>query len=130
LLEVIYPNKNKENGVVETLDTKVDNFIEWYSKNLVKGYYTESGEYTKPRELRNLIEKMAVWYELRYPKYLVGNIIPCTSLEEKDVSSSMFQRNPYINEQLGEDSDARILDWERFYNFDAFLDSLPYEERH
>ena len=65
LLEVIYSNKNKENNPVETLDTKVDNFIEWYSKNLVKGYYTESGEYLKPRELRNLIEKMAVWYELR-----------------------------------------------------------------
>ena len=42
----------------------------------------------------------------------------------------MFQRNPYINEQLEEDSDTRILDWEKFYNFDAFLDSLPYEERH
>lgn len=130
LLEVIYSNKNKENNPVETLDTKVDNFIEWYSKNLVKGYYTESGEYLKPRELRNLIEKMAVWYELRYPKYLVGDIIPCTSLEEKNVSASMFQRNPYINEQLEEDSDTRILDWERFYNFEAFLDSLPYEEKH
>lgn len=119
----------QSNNGVETLDTKVDNFMNWYSSNVVKGYYTESGEYRKPKELRNLIEKMAVWYELRYPKYLVHQLIPSPSMEEKDVSACMFDKNPYINEQLEEDSEVRILDWEKFYNFDAFLESLPSDEK-
>lgn len=114
---------------VETLDTKVDNFIAWYSENLVKDYYPSIGEYSMPRELRNLIEKIAVWYELRYPNYLVSRLIPAKSYEEKDVSTSMFDDNSYINEQLEKDSEVRILDWESFYNFDAFLNSLPCEEK-
>lgn len=114
---------------VETLDTKVDKFIAWYSENLVKGYYTESGEYQEPKRLRDLIEKIAVWYELRYPKYLVSQLISTRVLEERDVSATMFDQNPYINEQLDEDSEVRILDWEKFYNFDAFLNSLPIGEK-
>lgn len=129
LLETISSKNNEKNSSIETLDAKVEEFIAWYQENLVKGYYTESGEYKKPRELRNLIEKMAVWYELRYPKYFVNKIMPGSELEAKDVSACMFQQNPYINEQLDENSEVRILDWENFYNFDAFLASLPYEER-
>ncbi len=129
LVDAIYPNKNKENNFVETLDTKVDHFIDWYFKNLVKGYYTESGEYQEPKRLRDLIEKIAVWYELRYPKYLVSQLISTRVLDERDVSATMFDQNPYINEQLDEESEVRILDWENFYNFDAFLNSLPIGEK-
>ncbi len=129
ILKTISFKKKLENQPVETLDTKVNNFIAWYYENMARGYYAESGEYQKPRELRNLIEKIAVWYELRYPKYLVNQLMPGSGLEKKDVSSCMFQQNPYINEQLEEDSEVRILDWESFYNFDAFLASLPNEEK-
>ena len=49
------------------LDDKVDEFINWYYINMVKGHYTDIGEYHFPRAMRDLIEKIAVWYELRYP---------------------------------------------------------------
>ena len=58
------------------LDDKVDEFIDWYYKNMVKGNYTDIGEFHKPNEMRNFIEKMAVWYELRYPDYeIIKSII-------------------------------------------------------
>ena len=50
----------------ESLNDKVDNFIDWYSINMVKGIYTDIGEFHRPKEMRDFIEKMAVWYELRY----------------------------------------------------------------
>lgn len=37
------------------LDAKVDNFIEWYFKNMVKGHYTDIGEFHKPNDMRNFI---------------------------------------------------------------------------
>lgn len=39
------------------LDSKVDDYIEWYFENMVKGHYTAVGKYWKPIELRNFIEK-------------------------------------------------------------------------
>ena len=32
-----------------SLDDKVDEFIDWYFKNMVKGNYTDIGEYHFPR---------------------------------------------------------------------------------
>ena len=40
------------------LDAKVDEFIDWYFKNMLKGNYTDIGEYNAPREMRDLIEKI------------------------------------------------------------------------
>jgi hypothetical protein len=57
--------KNKQENNIDNqqiLDDKVDEFISWYYENMVKGYYTDIGEYYEPIEMRNTIEKMAVWY--------------------------------------------------------------------
>jgi len=112
-----------------SLDSKVDNFIDWYTRNMVKGHYTKIGEYKKPIELRNLIEKMAVWYELRYPEYEISKLMPGSSHEDLEVSDIMFNKNNYINESLDENSLVRILEWDEFYNTNTFINSLPWEER-
>ncbi len=39
------------------LDDKVDEFIDWFTENMVKGQYTDIGEYRFPIEMRNFIEK-------------------------------------------------------------------------
>ena len=52
------------------LDNKVENFIDAYEKS-IKGSYTLIGEFRKPKELRNFIEKMAVWYEIKYTDFEV-----------------------------------------------------------
>ena len=112
-----------------SLDDKVDEFIDWYFKNMVKGNYTDIGEYHFPREMRDLIEKIAVWYELRYPDYEVNKLMHCCGQEEINVNDVMFRNNPYVNELLDENSDAKELDWNDFYNIHVFMKSLPWEER-
>lgn len=111
------------------LDTKVDEFIDWYFENMVKGNYTDIGEYHAPREMRDLIEKIAVWYELRYPSYEINRLMSGSGQEQINVNDVMFRNNPYVNELLDENSDAKELDWNDFYNTNVFMKSLPWEER-
>ena len=110
-----------------TLSDKVNDFINWYKLNMYDipngyGYCTEE-------ELRFFIDKMAVWYELRFPDYEVNRIIPSINQEPTKVSNEMFNENKYVNGQVGENSDVRILDWDEFYNTQAFIDSLPVNEK-
>lgn len=111
------------------LDARVDEFIDWYFKNMVKGNYTDIGEHHAPREMRDLIEKIAVWYELRYPSYEINRLMPGSGQEQINVNDVMFKNNPYVNELLDENSDAKELDWNDFYNTNVFMKSLPWEER-
>lgn len=111
------------------LDARVDEFIDWYFKNMVKGNYTDIREYHAPREMRDLIEKIAVWYELRYPSYEINRLMPGSGQEQINVNDVMFKNNPYVNELLDENSDAKELDWNDFYNTNVFMKSLPWEER-
>ena len=112
------------------LDNKVNKFIKWFTKNMVKGNYSDKGEYLIPIEMRNFIEKMAVWYELRYPDYEINRIMPGSSQEHIDINEVMFANNKYINDILDEDSDIKDLDWDEFYNTKAFINSLPWSEKH
>lgn len=112
------------------LDDKVDAFIDWYFNNMVKGPYTEIGEYYEPRNMRNFIEKMAVWYELRYPDYEINRLMHCCGQEQININDVMFKNNPYVNDILDEESDTKELDWDEFYNIHAFMKSLPWKERY
>ena len=78
------------------LDAKVDNFIDWYFENMVKGHYTDIGEFHKPNDMRNFIEKMAVWYELRYPDYEINRLMPGSNQERTIISNVMFNNNTII----------------------------------
>ena len=66
-----------------------DEFVE-ETFNLVKGKYTDIGEFHLPKDLENFIEKVAVWYELRYPNYEINRIMPGSSQELKHVNKEMF----------------------------------------
>lgn len=112
------------------LNDKVDDYIQWNFKNMVKGNYTDIGEYWVPIELRNFIEKMAVWYELRYPDYEINRLMPGSGQEATEISDVMFNSNNYINELFDENADVRAIDWDEFYNTHAFIKSLPWEERY
>ena len=112
------------------LDTKVDDYIKWNFENMIKGKYTDIGEYWVPIELRNFIEKMAVWYELRYPDYEINRLMPGSSQEGIKINDVMFNSNKYINDFFDKDSDVRAIDWDEFYNTHAFIKSLPWEERY
>lgn len=112
-----------------SLDSKVDDYIKWNYENLIRGQYTDIGEYNIPIDLRNFIEKMAVWYELRYPSYEINRLMPGSNQERTIISNVMFNNNNYINGLFDENGDIRILDWDEFYNTDTFIKSLPFKER-
>lgn len=128
------------------LDDKVDEFISWYTNNMVKGHYTDISEYRKPRDLRNFIEKMAVWYEIRYPDYEVNRMMYCCSQEQKDINEIMFYKNQYMHNKVDESyvigNEEKMLvwaheyilvkklNWSQFYNAKAFINSLPSDEKH
>lgn len=121
------------------LDDYVDEFIEWYKTNMVKGHYTNIGVFHIPNDLRNFIEKVAVWYELRYPQYEINRMMPGSNQESKDVSKIMFQNNinstiepiklDYLNNDSLDWHTYCSLDWADFFNPYIFIQSLPYEEK-
>jgi len=123
-------NTNLNNKIYISLDEKVDEYIKWNFDNIIKGNYTEIGEYWMPIQLRNFIEKMAVWYELRYPDYEINRLFPGSSQEITKVSDVMFNENNYINKLFDKENDVRTLDWDEFYNTHSFIKSLPWEERY
>lgn len=131
-LELIF--KKTKNGFkyddseVVNLNEKVDMFIYWYYRNMVLGKYTMIGMYSKPIEMKNFIEKMAVWYELRYPSYEINRLMPGSDQENSKIDDIMFKYNIYLNENLGIDNDAKDLKWSKFYDFNTFFKSLPSEE--
>lgn len=112
------------------LDKKVDIFIDWFYENRVKGKYTEIGEYHEPITVRNFIEKMAVWYELRYPDCYINKIMPGSSTSRKDINNIMFNNNSYIKELFDVEDDINYLDWSSFYNAHSFISGLPWEEKY
>lgn len=130
LLEGIYQSReNTATTSIESarnidLNTKINNFINWYFKNVVKNNYTE----LEPIDMRNFIEKMAVWYELRYPDYEVNRLMPGSDQDGTKIDDVMFNDNSYINNLFDENSDVRIIDWDKFYNTEAFINSLPKKE--
>ncbi|MCM1052798.1 MAG: hypothetical protein NC483_02305 [Ruminococcus sp.] len=122
------PNKKTPEKIV-TLDAKIEAFINEYYEN-IKDSYPEDIAYNETVAIRNLIEKIAVWYELRYPDYIVTKLIPGTSNdnENTNVDEAMFSNNPYIKNLLEDNPDIEYLDWHEFYNYQAFLNSLPVYE--
>lgn len=124
--------KNTTSGILQArkanLDDKVDDFVMLYYRKRIKGKVNREQEYQEPIRLKNFIEKMAIWYELRYPSYEL-NLSSEKESTPKNVSSLMFDQNPYVNEQLGEEDYFRVLDWNKFYNSYVFFASLSEEER-
>ncbi len=85
-------------------------------------------EYEK-ETAKNLIEKMAVWYELRYPYYTIEGIFNPENDYKEITNNAMFKNNQYVNTLLGDNSDIKDLDWDEFYNTHAFINSLNPAEK-
>lgn len=81
------------------LDDKINHFIDWYL------LYRRKYEGFTSDQIRNLIEKVAVWYELKYPDFEVDRLMP------------------YTNDQIKKD-----IDWTKYYTKEVFFESLSKEE--
>lgn len=118
---------DKEKEIID-LNDKVNEFINWYFENMIKGNYTKIGEYQLPQNIKNLIEKIAVWYELRYPEYEINRLMYCCGQENLNIDNIMFKNNLYIKKLSNEDFNIKELNWANFYNSSTFFKSLPFEE--
>lgn len=106
---------------------KVDDFLSWYA-TVLPSWNEKIKVEEEIKSMQNFIEKVAIWYELRYPNFTIfGN----TEGLVNDWSSnlSMFEENPYIRDLLGEDSIVNDLDWSEFYNTKSFINNLCFKER-
>ena len=106
---------------------KIDDFLSWYA-TVLPSWNEKIKVEEEIKSMQNFIEKVAVWYELRYPNFTIfGN----TEGLVNDWSSnlSMFEENPYIKDLLGEDSIVNDLDWSEFYNTKSFINNLCFKER-
>lgn len=61
------------------LSDRVDEFIGWYQKGYVNSHSSDSFECER---LRNFIEKMACWYEIRYPNQRIDDVLSGKEKEE------------------------------------------------
>lgn len=116
------------NKRIVILDDLIDDFILWHFKNILNEQNIDVQKlYQSP--MKNFIEKMAVWYELRYPDYEINRLIPSSHQENTEMNNIAFNNNPYVNNLLDENSDIRALNWSEFYNFSVFIHSQPWIER-
>ena len=129
--KVIEENAAKEmNGTIDyksvSLENKLKEYYSWYAKNFIS--YNCDKNYFLDKEKR-FIEKVATWYELRYPEYEINRLMRCIGQEDTKIDDVMFRDNEYVTDLLGEDTDAKELEWVDFYNSDTFIKSLPWEEQ-
>lgn len=77
---------------------------------------------------KNLIEKMAIWYELRYPDNIIEGFLSSDCRKAintiEEVNDIMFEENQYFNYEVQDD-----LNWYDFYNAHTFISSLPTHEQ-
>ena len=112
--------KNKKDKFI---DKEIINFINWYNKNKKEVFLDEYSS----KELINFMEKMAVWYELRYPDYEINRITKGVD-EVKNINEEMFYKNEYITNYLNNYNNQLGLKWSDFYNTQAFVSSLSTKE--
>lgn len=111
--------RNKKiNNIYNGLNDRIDKFINWYKKELC---YQIDGE----KDLKKFIEKMAIWYELRYPSKALNEYL--LNKTQKSVDEEMFLNNKYINVK-GYKNELEF-EWDKFYNYETFLKTLSLDER-
>ena len=135
--EIIMNEKIK----IITLNDRIEEFISWYNKEMLKSL--QYGKYSYSKELKNFIDKMAVWYELRYPDYEIDRKLDGYDTPSK--KSPLNYKNEYIRNKLegkllkGDSNGYKeayngmefleSLAWPKLYNLNAFIRALPKSEK-
>lgn len=127
-----YCAKNRKPLQVKDIDLnkKVDDYLNWYDANMIKGRINETNADRDIADIRDLIEKIAVWYETIYPNYVINDMMYCCGTEMNDTNEIMIDNNPYIMENFDDDSDVHLLEWSKFMNIHSLIKTMPYQERY
>ena len=114
--------KKKNIDLYKNVKKNLEHFIEVHS------YDIDKPKDNAKQDIRNFIEKMAVWFELRYPDSEIKKIFGFTNTEV-DVTKEIFYNNPNLADILKNSMTEIDLKWHDFYNYDAFYTSLSEEEK-
>lgn len=118
---------NKSCALEELPRKKIDDFLSWYA-TVLPSWNEKIKVEEEVKSMMNFIEKVAVWYELRYPHFTI--FVNTEGLvNDWESNLTMFEENPYIKDLLGEDSVVNDLDWSEFYNTKSFINNLCFKGR-
>lgn len=114
------------NGKRKSLKDEID-----LNKKIVDFYNQYRNDFSHNVEfMDNFVNKMAVWYELRYTDDVVNNLIRYKYESYDSVNDVMFRKNNYLTqkqEDVGQFDVLNKLNWVDFYNRDVFEKSLGIE---
>lgn len=114
--------RKKNIDLYKNVKKNLEHFIEAHS------YDIDKPKDEAKQDIRNFIEKMVGWFELRYPDCEIKKIFGSTNVE-LDVTKEIFYNNPHIAYILKNSMTEIDLKWHDFYNYDAFYASLSEEEK-
>ena len=119
---------SKKSYTLEELpQKKIDDFLNWYA-TVLPSWNEKIKVEEEIKFMQNFIEKVAVWYELRYPNYAITG--DKNNFMIDGISNyNMFEDNPYIKDLLGKNSVVNDLDWSEFYNTKSFINNLSAKEK-
>lgn len=119
--EIKRNNDSLKSNEIKTIDQQLEDYFKWYQDNILD-YQCRANEIEKKLEnLKKLINKFVVWYEIRYPDYELSCMVPFPY--DADYSKKM-------NEILKDEKQVSSnFDWSTFYDKKVFLKSLSFEER-
>lgn len=100
------------------LADRVDSLIKWATKNVAPKGHTPCGIFHYPERLRNLIEKVAFWYELRYNNNEINQLCHYGSSEDINMDKILFHKKV---------SDGPTI-WSQGFDKDTFLSTLENQE--
>ena len=102
------------------LSDRVDKLIKWATKTVAPKGHTDSGVFYYPERLRNLIEKVAFWYEMRYTRNEINQMCYYGASEDINMDEILFHKKW---------SDGQTI-WSQGFDKDTFLETLEHEEKH
>lgn len=112
-----------------SLNDKVNNIIKWYKEEYLEASgINDIAKYYAPFDLRDFIEKVAVWYELRYPACDIDCEINPKMKKNKYSNNAILGDNEYV-ESFFAGLDMDDFEWSKFYNTHAFVRNLDDKEK-
>lgn len=104
----------------ETIDYKINEFYDWYKNSKKENGHNYSKD--EEKKIKNLIEKIAIWYELIYPNTKIRDII--SESKENQINKIIINNN-----QLNNIENKNQLNWNDFYNINTFVKTMPESEK-
>lgn len=112
----------KNKNIYKQVKKNMEHFIEVHS------YDIDKPKEEAKQDIRDFIEKMSVWFELRYPDSEIKKVFGSINTEV-DITTEIFYNNPNLADILKNSMTEIDLKWHDFYNYDAFYASLSEEEK-